>query len=265
MFLREKNSKNSKLPVLQLVENVRQGDKVSQRVIVSLGTNLSVSKEIRKQVSRAVKQRLLGQTSFFDDPQLTVIVDRIIKKIQTDGKWDSTRKQVQRFKQETKDDPQTAEVFVDDVEHGYGRILGPLLIGHTFWNRLGLPEILSSCSFSDPQIKTAEISVLNRLIAQDSEHAIPSWIKTAAVEDLIIDKAEDYGDDRFHHISDRLLKNQKKIEEALYEREDNLFNLNSAIYLYDLTNTILRDYAKAIPKPNSIKIRKRNEPIAARS
>ena len=166
MFLREKNSKNSKLPVLQLVENVRQGDKVSQRVIVSLGTHLSVSKEIRKQVSQAVKQRLLGQTSFFDDPQVTAIADRIIKKIQTDGKWDSTRKQVQRFKQETKDAPQTAEVFVDDVEHGYDRILGPLLIGHTFWNRLGFPGILSSCGFSDAQIKTAEISVLNRLIAQ---------------------------------------------------------------------------------------------------
>ena len=248
MFLREKNSKNSKLPVLQLVENIRQGDKISQRLIVSLGTHLPVSKEIRKQVSRAVKQRLLGQTSFLDDPQVTVIADRIIKKIQTDGKWDSTRKQVQRYKQETKDAPQTAEVFVDDVEHGYDRILGPLFIGHTFWNRLGFPNLLSRRGFSDTQIKTAEISVLNRLIAQDSEHAIPSWIKTVAVEDLIIDKAEDYGDDRFHSISDRLFKHQKKIEEALYERENDLFHLNNAICLYDLTNTYFEGSCQSNPK-----------------
>ncbi len=158
MFLREKTSKNSKKPILQVVENYREGNKVSQRLIVSLGTNFVVPKEIRKQVSRAVRERLLGQTTFIDDPQITVIVDRIIKKIQTDGKWDSTRKQVLKFKQETKDQTQTAEIFVDDVEHGNDRILGPLLIGHTFWNRLGLPEILSSRGFSDNQIKTAEIS-----------------------------------------------------------------------------------------------------------
>jgi len=248
MFLREKTSKNSKKPILQIVENYREGDKIYQRLVVSLGTNLVVPKEIRKQVSRAVRERLIGQTTFIDDPQINGIVDRIIKKIQTDGKWDSTRNQVLKFKQDTKDQAQTAEIFVDDVEHGNDRILGPLLIGHSFWHRLGLPEILSSCGFSDNQIKTAEISVLDRLIAQDSEHAIPSWIKTAAVEDLIISKAEDYGDDRFHKISDELLKNQKPIEEQLYASEDNLFNLNNAVYLYDLTNTYFEGLCKSNPK-----------------
>jgi transposase len=248
MFLREKTSKNSKKPILQIVENYRKGDKVSQRLVVSLGTNLVVPKEIRKQVSRAVRERLLGQTTLIDDPQINGIVDRIIKKIQTDGKWDSTRNQVLKFKQDTKDQVQTAKIFVDDVEHGNDRILGPLLIGHSFWHRLGLPGILSSCGFSDNQIKTAEISVLDRLIAQDSEHAIPSWIKTAAVEDLIISKAEDYGDDRFHHISDKLLNSQYTIEEQLYERENNLFNLNNAVYLYDLTNTYFEGLCKSNPK-----------------
>ena len=248
MFIRVKTSKNSKKPLLQIVENYRVGNKVSQRVVVSLGTNLMIPKEIRKQVSRAVRERLLGQTTFIDDPQINGIVDRIIKKIQTDGKWDSTRKQVLKFKQETKDQAQTAEIFVDDIEHGNDRILGPLLIGHTFWHRLGFPDILTSCGFSDPQIKTAEISVLDRLIAQDSEHAIPSWIKTAAVEDLIISKAEDYGDDRFYKISDELLNNQKPIEEQLYERENNLFNLNNAVYLYDLTNTYFEGLCKSNPK-----------------
>lgn len=248
MFIRVKTSKNSKKPLLQIVENYREGNKVIQRLIVSLGTNLVVPKEIRKQVSRAVRERLLGQTTFIDDPHINGIVDRIIKKIQTDGKWDSTRKQVLKFKQETKDQTQTAEIFVDDVEHGNDRILGPLLIGHTFWHRLGFPDILTSCGFSDNQIKTAEISVLDRLIAQDSEHAIPSWIKTTAVEDLIISKAEDYGDDRFHKISDKLITSQKSIEEQLYERENNLFNLNNAVYLYDLTNTYFEGLCKSNPK-----------------
>ena len=80
MFLREKTSKRSKRPILQLVDNYSIGNKISQRVIVSLGSHFDISKEIRKQVSHAVKQRLLGQTALIDDPQVTVIVDRIIKK-----------------------------------------------------------------------------------------------------------------------------------------------------------------------------------------
>ncbi len=246
MFLREKTSKNSKKPVLQLVDSHRVGDKVKQRIIVSLGTDFVVAKELRRKVSQAVKQRLLGQSTLIDDPQVTVIVDRIIKKIQTDGKWDSTRKQVKQFKEEDKD--KVAEIFIDDVEHGNDRIVGPLLIGHTFWNRLGLPGILAGCDFRDSHIKTAEISVLNRLIDPGSEHAIPAWIRTAAVEDLIDKNAEQHADDRFYRVSDLLLKHQESIESKLYAREKSLFQLDNAIYLYDLTNTYFEGLCQKNPK-----------------
>ncbi len=118
-----------------------------------------------------------------------VYVDKVVKKIQTEGKWHSVRTLIDKDSRkpskpdsvwDSKNCPPlsarlsktTAEVFVDDVQHGYDRELGPVLIGHEFWNRLHFPSILRACGFNPSQIQTAELSVLNRLIAQDSENAL---------------------------------------------------------------------------------------------
>ena len=236
------------MPVLQLVENLRVKKGVRQKLIVSLGTKLCIPKEDRSEVARIVKDRLTGQQSLFEsNPELIDFADRIVKKIQTEGKWNSVREQVVKFKQEIKEHA-TAEIFVDDVQHGYDRELGPVLIGHCFWERLNFPQILNDCDFSDSQIKTAEISILNRLIAQDSEHSILSWIKTVAIDDLIGLDTKKNGDDRFYRISDKLLKNQHQIEENLYQREKDLFNLEGSIFLYDLTNTYFEGVCANNPK-----------------
>jgi len=222
MFFREKKSRNSK-PVLQLVENIRTEKGTRQKLIVSLGTKLPIPKEKRSPVARIVKERLTGEQSLLiNDPELISFADKIVKKIQTEGKWNSARKQVCKIN-DGSSDIATAEIFVDDVQHGYNRQLGPVLIGHHFWNVLNYPKILKECNFSESQLKNAEISILNRLIAQDSEHSIVSWIKTAAIDDILGLDTRKYGDDRFYRISDALLKNQEYIEEALYDQERNLF------------------------------------------
>lgn len=249
MFFREKKSKKSKNPTLQLVENYRVGNKIKQRIVVSLGVGFDIPKKDWTEVASAVEQKLLGQQNLFERPEISCLADRIVKRVQTDGKWVCKKIRAEACdKQSSENNEHIAEVYIDRVKHGNDRILGPLLIGHTFWNRLGFGEILLQCGFNSQQIRTAEISVLNRLIAQNSEHAIPGWIKTAAVEDLIDKSAEEFSDDRFYHISDMLLQNQKFIEEQLYEREKNLFNLNNSIYLYDLTNTYFEGLCKSNPK-----------------
>jgi len=264
MFFREKDSKKSKNTTLQLVENIRNGKNIRQNIVISLGVNFDIPENDRKDVAKAVEQKLLGQETLFLYPQISAIADRIVKRIQTDGKWKTKKKKAKTktYNEKTKEngehieyDEKTIEsdehiekVYIDRVNHGHDRILGPLLIGHTFWQRLGFPDILKQCGFRPPQINTAEISVLDRLIAQDSEHAIPSWIRTTAVEDLIDKAAEDFADDRFYNISDKLLDNKYFIEEQLYQREKSLFNLNNSVYLYDLTNTYFEGLCKANPK-----------------
>jgi len=158
------NSRSSKTPVLQLVENIRTDKGPRQRVVVSLGTYFKFPKSIRKDVARIVKDRLLGQLPLFPyDSKFIAYADRIVKKIQTEGKWNSAREQVCKFVRKTENN-RTAEVFIDEVSHGYSRELGTVLIGHIFWERLNFPNILKECSFNERQIKTAQISVLNRRI-----------------------------------------------------------------------------------------------------
>lgn len=249
MFFREKKSKKSKRPTLQLVENNRVGNKVRQRIIVSLGVDFAIDLDKRRLIAAAIEQKLLRQQDLFDDPEVNAVADRIVKKIQTEGRWSSSKKPATApDKTESVETQQTAEVVIDQVEHGNDRELGPLFIGHCFWQRLGFDEILRQCDFNERQIKTAELSVLNRLIAQNSEHVIPGWIKTVAAEDLIDKAAEDFADDRFYLISDKLLKYKNTIEEQLYIKERNLFNLNNSIYLYDLTNSYFEGLCRRNPK-----------------
>ncbi|MCP4346616.1 MAG: hypothetical protein GY795_13960 [Desulfobacterales bacterium] len=252
MFFRETLSKNSRTPILQLVENIRTQKGPRQKIIVSLGTQFGLPKEKRREVARIVKERLSGQPGLFDtDPQLATFADRVIRKIQTEGKWNSGREQVCQFEKKMKN-KDTAEVFVEDVQHGYSRELGPVLIGHHFWNLLNFPPVLKDCGFNPRQVLTAEISILNRLTAQDSEHSVPSWVETVAIEDITDLNTNQYcgqyGDDRFYAISDALLKNQNYIEENLYQRERDLFNLEDSIFLYDLTNTYFEGVCSGNPK-----------------
>ena len=51
MFFREAKSKNSKSPVLQLVENIRTEKGPRQRLVVSLGTYLKIPKEKCREVA----------------------------------------------------------------------------------------------------------------------------------------------------------------------------------------------------------------------
>jgi len=233
---------------LQLVENIRTDKGPRQRMVVSLGTYFKIPKEKRPEVARIVKKRLFGQQSLFEyDSQLIAYADKIVKKIQTEGKWNSVREQVCRFKKTIKD-KSTAEVFIDDVQHGYDRELGPVLIGHCFWERLNFSTILANCNFNTRQIKTAQISLLNRLIAQDSEHSIISWLQTVAIEEIVGLDVSQHGDDRFYRISDKLLKNRDYIEENLYHREKDLFSLEDSIFLYDLSNTYFEGVCAKNPK-----------------
>jgi transposase len=266
MFFREKRSKNSKLPILQLVENIHTIHGTRQRVVVSLGSYLKIPKEDRRTVARLVKERLLGQHSLLEaEAELMVYVDKVVKKIQTEGKWHAVKSllgkdSAKRSGPELARDSQnslpesrvaskpTAEVFVDDVQHGYDRELGPVLIGHEFWKRLAFPTILEACGFNPSQIKSAELSVLNRLIAQDSENSLRSWLNTVAVEEVLEVNVEHFGEDRFYRISDKLLKHQEEIETRLYQREQDLFNLSNSIFLYDLTNTYFEGSGAGNPK-----------------
>ncbi|MCK5538091.1 MAG: hypothetical protein KAI79_14795 [Bacteroidales bacterium] len=236
MFFRDKHSNTSKNPIIQLVENYRIGAKVRQRIIVSLGSEIVIPKKLRNRVAKSVEEKLLGIQSVWEDSQITKMSEPIVRKIQTEGKWSSLRN-VNNLQKNIRLEKETAEIYIDDLDHGFTRELGPCLIAHEFWQRLNFNTILQNCGFSKNQLMTAELSVLNRLIAGDNENNILSWIQSAAIGDLLGTEVERFGKDRFYRISDKLLSQKDTIEQELYKSEKRYFGFENTLILYDLTNS----------------------------
>jgi transposase len=89
---------------------------------------------------------------------------------------------------------------------------------------------------------------LNRLIHPAAEYAMPDWIRSTALADILgVDFAR-LPEDPLYRNLDRLHPHRAAIESALAEREQSLFNLGNTVLLYDLTSTYFEGKAALIPK-----------------
>ena len=139
-------------------------------------------------------------------------------------------------------------VHIDRVTFEQPRPAGHLHVGREYWKRLGLDEILESLGFAPEVIKLTCAMTLNRLIHPDAEHAMPDWIRSTAMADILGVDFSSLADDPLYRNLDRLHPHRAAIESALAEREGRLFNLGNTILLYDLTSTYFEGKAARIPK-----------------
>ena len=237
MFFREK--KTSKTPTLQLVESYRNAKgKCAQRVVVSLG-GCTVPDDLRKLVSVEVTHRMAGYERLLDDdPLVELWTKRVFDRIEDAGKLPTA---LRRETLSARREPEL--VFIDEVEHENGTVLGPYLVLLQAWKSLGLDPLLEGRGFTRGQIAAAKASVMNRLVEPVSENELPAWVATTALGDLLSVRSEGWAEDRFYRISDRLLAARGDLEAHLRERERDLFNLDRTIVLYDLTNTYFEGVA----------------------
>lgn len=98
-------------------------------------------------------------------------------------------------------------------------------------------EVLAQADINQRARQLTKVMVLNRLISPASEHGMPAWANTTALEDIMGVSLATLADDALYRNLDRLYPAQGKIEAGLRAREVNLFRLDSTIYLYDLTST----------------------------
>ena len=234
MFVRKTQRKyKGKVYVTHLlVESVRTPDGPRQKTICSLG-DLSPRplKEWHKLAER-VTLALRGQYELFacdqavDDRELQAIVDKIRQENDEDV-----------------DEVQLVSVQVDKVRTESHRAVGPVHVGFQFWKRLGFDEVLEACGFDR---RTRELScamVLNRLISPSSEHAMPDWMRSTALADILGLDFGSLAEDALYRNMDRLYPQRENIEGKLFERSRTLFNLDESIYLYDLTSTYFEGQA----------------------
>ena len=145
-------------------------------------------------------------------------------------------------------DEEKITVCTDGVRIEQSREAGPVHVGYQFWLRLGVDEILNRAGLSERARQITCAMTLNRLVQPASELAMPDWIRSTALEDMLGLQFQDLAEDALYRNLDRLHSRRVEIEAALAEREKNLFSLDQTVFLYDLTSTYFEGRARANPK-----------------
>ena len=144
--------------------------------------------------------------------------------------------------------PAAVTVDSEQVSVEEARAAGAVHVGHQMWQQLGLNEILTSAGLSSRACQLSEAMTLNRLIAPLSEHAMPDWIRSTALADIVGGDFSGLNDEALYRNLDQLHPHREGIERALAEREKSLFHLDDTLYLYDLTSTYFEGQADSNPQ-----------------
>jgi transposase len=227
-----------------LVESIHTPKGPRQKVICSLGGLSPRPAEDWLRLARKVEDALVGQANLFS--QLDPEVEQIVRHVR--------QRQARAADQGSRDsmpapaDGDLIAVHTDRLAMTQVRSAGPVHVGFQFWKRLELDAILQSHGFSPRAIQLTCAMTLNRLIHPDSEHAMPRWIRSTALADILGVDFTALADDPLYRNLDRLHPNRAVIESALVEREQRLFQLDPTVYLYDLTSTYFEGQASQNPK-----------------
>src|SRR5271157_1773869 len=230
-----------------LVESVLTDKGPRQKVICSLGDLSPRPPEQWLALARKLQDALTGQLSLpgmaDEDPELQQLVHALPVPTAPHGDAPTSTPSTS-----TTSAGDLVSVHIDRVTYEQPRPAGHIHVGLEFWKRLGLDDILKSLDFSPWLIKLTCAMTLNRLIHPTAEYAMPDWIRSTAMADILGFDSSRLPHDPLYRNLDRLHPHRAVIESALAEREQSVFNLENTILLYDLTSTYFEGKADFIPK-----------------
>lgn len=235
MYIREFVTTNkrtgTKYVTHRLVESHQTEKGPRQRIIMHLGTFTLPKSEWRK-LACVLEARLAGQESLFaDNPEIAQAANKAMENYS----FLQLRQSEAASRQEKRE---LVSVDLGSITTTESRSLGPELVAHNMWDRLGFNRLLASCGFSGMQQALAEAVVVARLVAPSSDLATWNWLRneTALVELLPVDLKQ-IGKDAIYEIADKLLLHKETIEKALRKQEADIFPSGATLFLFDLTNT----------------------------
>jgi len=143
------------------------------------------------------------------------------------------------------DDDEVIRVSANEVETEEHREGGTVHVGHEFWKRLGLDEILRDLGLSERMCALVCVLIMNRLIDPKAEYAIPDWVRRTALGDILGADFTELAEDALYRAMDKVHPHRAAIESALVERESEVFYLDRTVFFYDLTSTYFEGLAKS--------------------
>ena len=225
-----------------LVESVLTPKGPRQKIICSLGDLRPRPRVEWLELAHKLASALSGQSDLLagqaPDPELQQLVAKV----------NSASPQSGQLAQPAAAESNLVAVHIDQVRTEESREAGPVHVGYQFWLRLGVDAILAKAGLSERTRQLTCVMALNRLIHPGSELAMPDWIRSTALPDILEVDFQDLAEDARYRNLDKLHPRRVAIEAALAERERSLFNLDQTVFLYDVTSTFFEGRAMANPK-----------------
>ena len=245
MFIRKTTQKNSKSGVsystYRLVRTYRNVlGKVKPETLLNLGTQFAIAEKHWRLLTDRIEQLLSGAQLLFE-LELPMSVEQEAQRIvRVLGKRKAVEIKAVPISAceatEAEQDYQTVDI--NSLRNSDIKNIGTEHVAHHAVKQLHLPQILTNAGFSQKQTDITIASVISRLIVPGSELRAHRYLtKESALDEVMNTEFSTLDIKQLYSASDLLLSHKTTIEEQLYQREKELFNLEEVITLFDITNT----------------------------
>ena len=238
--VKKQRSKDSKVFYqYNLVQTSRIEGKVKQRVILYLGSDqLLADQQNRRKVLNMLKAKIFNQPNLFDeqaDSKLIALANEYYSKFCIKYKIEDDKAIVSIPPQ-----PQKAEFHTIDIkglEVQDCREFGAEHLSKQILDKLDLEKLFTTIGMSSERRKLAHISIAARAIYGQSEHMTSQILAMNSELAQLYKYNDKISHKHLYEIADSLYANKEKIENYIYSRVCNLFNIEDKIVIFDISNT----------------------------
>ena len=219
-----------------------------QKIICSLGDLSPRPKEQWLELARKLESALTGQQDRFASTRPEAELETLVTKVKAGPRRPRAQQDQPALAASVEPGEEKIAVLTGAVRSEHSREAGPVHVGYQFWQRLRIDAILEEAGLSERARQLSCAMTLHRLIHPASELAMPDWIRSTALPDILGIDFQGLAEDALYRNLDKLHPRREPIEAALAERERNLFDLDQTVFLYDVTSTYFEGRALANPK-----------------
>jgi len=248
MFIRKKKHKDPKTGTeyhsYQLIESVRTERGPRQRILLNLGSNLTITDADSKLLANRIEEIISGIQPLMSYPEHVEHLAKTYARKLIRRKADLPAYEKSSA---TNAEPKYHSVDLDSLEHDHCRTAGIESIAYETLKQLRLDELLRNIGFSSRQVEIATSVIIGRLVYPSSERGTHHWLKhQTGLDELMDTDFSRLSLNNLYKAGDHLIKHKHLIETHLESTENELFSLEDTIILYDLTNTYFEGRAQAI-------------------
>jgi len=244
MFIREVKKKNGKggktFFQYQLCQASRIAGKVKQQSILYLGSSqLLEDGENRKSLLKVLKAMIFGQSLLFinDYPaDIVQLARNYHEKFQIKYKDVDVGQSVSIPPVESKAQMETVDM--DSLEMEDSRTFGGEHLCAQIMEKLDFGTCLEGLGFDQKQVDMAHISIISRALFTASEHKTAQYLRDSSeLQKMFGHQQEQISHYSLYKAADQLYENREVIDQFLYKKVTDLFNLKDSLVIYDLSNT----------------------------